>query len=195
MNNLFSNIFKKREKVIIPLQEEIENLEFLLRIKENNSNIRDEKEYIDLLKRLYNNISTFENFFNNEIFININNLTETLKILDLDSLKEKIIKENLIRDKVLNEFRVNRKLISSTLLNELDLDFGNRVRGILGLNFYKKNTEEILTKDLNRESGNIYNLFPNLTSIRLLKEQYFSEDKEKYWETINKLNQYENTTK
>lgn len=31
-------------------------------------------------------------------------------------------------------------------------------------------TEEILTKDLNRESGNIYNLFPNLTSIRLLKE-------------------------
>ena len=30
MNNLFSNIFKKREKVIIPLQEEIENLEFLL---------------------------------------------------------------------------------------------------------------------------------------------------------------------
>ena len=54
MNNLFSNIFKKREKVIIPLQEEIENLEFLLRIKENNSNIRDEKEYIDLLKRLYN---------------------------------------------------------------------------------------------------------------------------------------------
>ena len=41
MNNLFSNIFKKREKVIIPLQEEIENLEFLLRIKENNSNIRD----------------------------------------------------------------------------------------------------------------------------------------------------------
>lgn len=55
--------------------------------------------------------------------------------------------------------------------------------------------EEILTKDLNRESGNIYNLFPNLTSIRLLKEQYFSEDKEKYWETINKLNQYENTTK
>lgn len=49
MNNLFSNIFKKREKVIIPLQEEIENLEFLLRIKENNSNIRDEKEYIDLL--------------------------------------------------------------------------------------------------------------------------------------------------
>ena len=47
MNNLFSNIFKKREKVIIPLQEEIENLEFLLRIKENNSNIRDEKEYID----------------------------------------------------------------------------------------------------------------------------------------------------
>lgn len=45
-------------------------------------------------------------------------------------------------------------------------------------------TEEILTKDLNRESGNIYNLFPNLTSIRLLKEQYFSEDKEKYWETI-----------
>lgn len=65
-------------------------------------------------------------FFNNEIFININNLTETLKILDLDSLKEKIIKENLIRDKVLNEFRVNRKLISSTLLNELDLDFGNR---------------------------------------------------------------------
>lgn len=56
-------------------------------------------------------------------------------------------------------------------------------------------TEEILTKDLNRESGNIYNLFPNLTSIRLLKEQYFSEDKEKYWETINKLNQYENTTK
>ena len=50
MNNLFSNIFKKREKVIIPLQEEIENLEFLLRIKENNSNIRDEKEYIDLLK-------------------------------------------------------------------------------------------------------------------------------------------------
>ena len=130
MNNLFSNIFKKREKVIIPLQEEIENLEFLLRIKENNSNIRDEKEYIDLLKRLYNNISTFENFFNNEIFININNLTETLKILDLDSLKEKIIKENLIRDKV---------------LNELDLDFGNRVRGILGLNFYKKNTEDLLT--------------------------------------------------
>ena len=128
MNNLFSNIFKKREKVIIPLQEEIENLEFLLRIKENNSNI-----------------STFENFFNNEIFININNLTETLKILDLDSLKEKIIKENLIRDKVLNEFRVNRKLISSTLLNELDLDFGNRVRGILGLNFYKKNTEDLLT--------------------------------------------------
>lgn len=59
MNNLFSNIFKKREKVIIPLQEEIENLEFLLRIKENNSNIRDEKEYIDLLN---NNISTFENF-------------------------------------------------------------------------------------------------------------------------------------
>lgn len=114
MNNLFSNIFKKREKVIIPLQEEIENLEFLLRIKENNSNIRDEKEYIDLLKRLYNNISTFENFFNNEIFININNLTETLKILDLDSLKEKIIKENLIR-------------------------------GILGLNFYKKNTEDLLT--------------------------------------------------
>lgn len=56
-------------------------------------------------------------------------------------------------------------------------------------------TEEILTKDLNRESGNIYNLFPNLTSIRLLKEQYLSEDKEKYWETINKLNQYENTTK
>lgn len=56
-------------------------------------------------------------------------------------------------------------------------------------------TEEILTKDLNRESGNIYNLFPNLTSIRLLKEQYFSEDKGKYWETINKLNQYENTTK
>lgn len=56
-------------------------------------------------------------------------------------------------------------------------------------------TEEILTKDLNRESGNIYNLSPNLTSIRLLKEQYFSEDKEKYWETINKLNQYENTTK
>lgn len=56
-------------------------------------------------------------------------------------------------------------------------------------------TEEILTKDLNRESGNIYNLFPNLTSIRLLKEQYFSEDNEKYWETINKLNQYENTTK
>lgn len=56
-------------------------------------------------------------------------------------------------------------------------------------------TEEILTKDLNRESGNIYNLFPNLTSIRLLKEQYFSEDKKKYWETINKLNQYENTTK
>lgn len=56
-------------------------------------------------------------------------------------------------------------------------------------------TEEILTKDLNRESGNIYNLFPNLTSIRLLKEQYFSEDKEKYRETINKLNQYENTTK
>lgn len=56
-------------------------------------------------------------------------------------------------------------------------------------------TEEILTKDLNRESGNIYNLFPNLTSIRLLKEQYFSEDKEKYWEIINKLNQYENTTK
>lgn len=57
-------------------------------------------------------------------------------------------------------------------------------------------TEEILTKDLNRESGNIHNLFPNLTSIRLLKEQYFSEDKEKYyWETINKLNQYENTTK
>lgn len=56
-------------------------------------------------------------------------------------------------------------------------------------------TEEILTKDLNRESGNIYNLFPNLTSIRLLKEQYFSEDKEKYWKTINKLNQYENTTK
>lgn len=56
-------------------------------------------------------------------------------------------------------------------------------------------TEEILTKDLNRESGNIYNLFPNLTSIRLLKEQYFSEDKEKYWETINKLNRYENTTK
>lgn len=56
-------------------------------------------------------------------------------------------------------------------------------------------TKEILTKDLNRESGNIYNLFPNLTSIRLLKEQYFSEDKEKYWETINKLNQYENTTK
>lgn len=56
-------------------------------------------------------------------------------------------------------------------------------------------TEEILTKDLNRESGNIYNLFPNLTSIRLLKEQYFSEDKEKYLETINKLNQYENTTK
>jgi hypothetical protein len=53
VNNLFSNIFKKREKVIIPLQEEIENLEFLLRIKENNSNIRDEKEYIDLLKRLY----------------------------------------------------------------------------------------------------------------------------------------------
>lgn len=145
MNNLFSNIFKKREKVIIPLQEEIENLEFLFRIKENNSNIRDEKEYIDLLKRLYNNISTFENFFNNEIFININNLTETLKILDLDSLKEKIIKENLIRDKVLNEFRVNRKLISSTLLNELDLDFGNRVRGILGLNFYKKNTEDLLT--------------------------------------------------
>ena len=62
-----------------------------------------------------------------------------------DSLKEKIIKENLIRDKVLNEFRVNRKLISSTLLNELDLDFGNRVRGILGLNFYKKNTEDLLT--------------------------------------------------
>ena len=56
-------------------------------------------------------------------------------------------------------------------------------------------TEEILTKDLNRESGNIYNLFPNLTSIRLLKEQYLAEDKEKYWETINKLNQYENTTK
>lgn len=56
-------------------------------------------------------------------------------------------------------------------------------------------TEEILTKDLNRESGNIYNLFPNLTLIRLLKEQYFSVDKEKYWETINKLNQYENTTK
>lgn len=56
-------------------------------------------------------------------------------------------------------------------------------------------TEEILTRDLNRESGNIYNLFPNLTSIRLLKEQYFSEDKEKYWETINKLNRYENTTK
>lgn len=83
-------------------------------------------------------------FFNNEIFININNLTETLKILDLDSLKEKIIKENLIRDKVLNEFRVNRELMSSTLLNELDLDFGNRVRGILGLNFYKKNTEDLL---------------------------------------------------
>ena len=62
-----------------------------------------------------------------------------------DSLKEKIIKENLIRDKVLNEFRVNRKLISSTLLNELDLDFGDRVRGILGLNFYKKNTEDLLT--------------------------------------------------
>lgn len=48
-------------------------------------------------------------------------------------------------------------------------------------------TEEILTKDLNRESGNIYNLFPNLTSIRLLKEQYFSEDKEKYWENYKQI--------
>lgn len=56
-------------------------------------------------------------------------------------------------------------------------------------------TEEILTKDLNKESGSIYNLFPDLTSIRLLKEQYFSGDKEKYWETINKLTRYENTTK
>ena len=56
-------------------------------------------------------------------------------------------------------------------------------------------TEEILTKDLNRESGNIYNLFPNLTSIRLLKEQYGRKDNENSFETINKLNQYENTTK
>ena len=76
---------------------------------------------------------------------NVSKSSEKNKWKLTDSLKEKIIKENLIRDKVLNEFRVNRKLISSTLLNELDLDFGNRVRGILGLNFYKKNTEDLLT--------------------------------------------------
>lgn len=55
--------------------------------------------------------------------------------------------------------------------------------------------EEILTKSLNRKSGNIYNLFPNLSTIRQLKELYFSGDKEKYWEIIKQiLNQYENIT-
>ncbi len=48
-------------------------------------------------------------------------------------------------------------------------------------------TEEILAKDLNKKPGNIYNLFPDLTSIRLLKEQYFLGNKKEYWETINQI--------
>lgn len=57
-------------------------------------------------------------------------------------------------------------------------------------------TEEILTKSLNKKPGNIYNLFPNLTTIRQLKELYFLGNQEEYYEFIKQiLNQYENITK
>lgn len=57
-------------------------------------------------------------------------------------------------------------------------------------------TEEILTKSLNQKPGNIYNLFPNLTLIRQLKELYFLGNQEEYYEFIKQiLNQYENITK
>lgn len=57
-------------------------------------------------------------------------------------------------------------------------------------------TEEILTKSLNKKPENIYNLFPNLTTIRQLKELYFLGNQEEYYEFIKQiLNQYENITK